>query len=136
MFLACVALATCAQSLTGFAFGLILLGLVGMLELVPLADAANVASVLTLVQASSCSRARASRSIWRRCATRPLGSGIGVVIGVLLLGWLSANVVLVLRVLLGLTILACATILLLRVRRPCASAPRAAVFVRLAWRPA
>lgn len=114
-FLLCVALATCAQTLTGFAFGLILMGLVGMLEIVPLADAANVASVLTLVQASVV--LRGSRKALDLAALRDTvtGSGIGVVAGVLLIGWLSANVVLVLRVLLGLTILACAATMLVRV---------------------
>lgn len=114
-FLLCVALATCAQTLTGFAFGLILMGLVGMLEIVPLADAANVASVLTLVQASVV--LRGSRKALDLAALRDTaaGSGIGVVVGVLLIGWLSANVVLVLRVLLGLTILACAATMLVRV---------------------
>ncbi|MDB5731934.1 MAG: hypothetical protein JWQ03_1829 [Variovorax sp.] len=113
-FLFCVAIATCAQTLTGFAFGLILMGLVGMLEMVPLADAANVASVLTLVQA--CVVLRGSRKSLDLAALRDkvLGSSVGVVAGVLLIGWLSGNVVLVLRFLLGLTILACAATMLLR----------------------
>jgi uncharacterized membrane protein YfcA len=114
LFLACVGVATCAQSLTGFAFGLILLGLVGMLQLAPLADTANVASVLTLVQASVV--LRGSRKSIDLAALRDTaaGSGIGVVVGVFLLGWLSGNVVLLLRVLLGVTILACATVLVVR----------------------
>ena len=46
--LACVALASYAQNLTGFAFGLILLGLTAVLHLASLADVANVVSVLVL----------------------------------------------------------------------------------------
>lgn len=53
LFLLCVALASCAQSLSGFAFALILLGLAGLFELAPLADLANVATVLALVNARS-----------------------------------------------------------------------------------
>jgi hypothetical protein len=115
MFLACVAVATCAQALTGFAFGLVLLGLVGVLELASLADAANVASVLTLVQAAVVLRGSRQSLDLPALRDTSLGSGIGVVVGVLLLGWLSGNVVVVLRVLLGLAILACAATLLVRV---------------------
>ncbi|MEJ8825851.1 TSUP family transporter [Variovorax humicola] len=114
LFLACVGIATCAQSLTGFAFGLILLGLVGVLHLAPLADAANVASVLTLVQASVVLRGSRKSIDLATLRDTALGSGVGVVIGVFLLGWLSGNVVLLLRVLLGITILACATALVAR----------------------
>jgi uncharacterized membrane protein YfcA len=114
LFLACVGVATCAQSLTGFAFGLILMGLVGVLRLAPLADAANVASVLTLVQASVVLRGSRKSIDLATLRDTALGSGIGVVIGVFLLGWLSGNVVLLLRVLLGVTILACAMVLVLR----------------------
>ncbi|NDZ15653.1 hypothetical protein C7T35_17345 [Variovorax sp. WS11] len=114
LFLLCVALATGAQTLTGFAFGLILLGLVGMLQLMPLADAANVVSVLSLANTFvvlTGSRRSLDLPVLRDTL---LGSGVGVVAGVLVLDWLSANVVMVLRVLLGMTILACAAILVLR----------------------
>lgn len=46
--MACVTLATLAHSLTGFAFGLILLGLVATLKLLPLGEVAVVISILTL----------------------------------------------------------------------------------------
>lgn len=114
LFLLCVALATCAQSLSGFAFSLILLGLAGLLELAPLADLANVAAVLTLANALVALR-RSGRTLdvpaFRDTA---LGSAVGILAGVLLVGWLSANVTLVLRVLLGLTVLACAIVVLLQ----------------------
>jgi uncharacterized protein len=42
LFLVCVAVATAAQTMTGFALNLILLGLVGMFHLVAVGDAANV----------------------------------------------------------------------------------------------
>lgn len=114
LFMACVAVATCAQSLTGFAFGLILLGLVEVLQLAPLADAANVASILTLVQAAVVLKSSRRSIDLPALRDTALGSGIGVVGGVLLLGGLSAGVIVLLRSLLGLTILACAAMLLLR----------------------
>jgi hypothetical protein len=113
LFLLCVALATCAQSLSGFAFALILLGLAGLLELAPLADLANVATVLGL--ANALVALRGSRRHLDMPAFRDitLGGAAGILLGVLLLGWLSVNVTLLLRVLLGLTVMACAVIVLM-----------------------
>jgi len=51
LFLACVALATYAQTMTGFAFGLVLLGLSGVFQLASVSEVANVVSVLSLVNA-------------------------------------------------------------------------------------
>lgn len=48
LFLSFVALTTYAQTMTGFAFGLVLLGLTGMLDLAPLPRVSNVVSILTL----------------------------------------------------------------------------------------
>jgi hypothetical protein len=114
LFLLCVALATCAQNLTGFAFALILLGLAGLFELAPLAEPANVATVLALANGLVALR-RSGRTLdvpaFRDIA---LGSATGILAGVLLVGWLSANVTLALRVLLGLTVIACATVVLLQ----------------------
>lgn len=62
LFLLCVALATCAQNLSGFAFALILLGLAGLLELAPLA---NVATVLALANALVALRERSSATSFR-----------------------------------------------------------------------
>lgn len=112
LFLLCVALATCAQNLSGFAFALILLGLAGLLELAPLADLANVATVLALANALVALR-RSGRTLdLPTFRDTTLGSAVGILAGVLLVGWLSANVTLVLRVLLGLTVLACAIVVL------------------------
>jgi hypothetical protein len=115
-FLACVALATCAQSVTGFALALILLGLSGLFDLAPLAEVANVATVISLCTAAVALRgARDSldRPIMRATI---MGSVFGVAAGVALLAWLSANVVMVLRLLLGLVVIACAIVVLVRAR--------------------
>lgn len=114
LFLLCVALATCAQNLSGFAFALILLGLAGLLELAPLADLANVATVLALANALVALR-RSGRTLdVPALRDTTLGSAVGILAGVLLVGWLSSNVTLVLRVLLGLTVVACAIVVLLQ----------------------
>lgn len=114
LFLLCVALATCAQNLSGFAFALILLGLAGLLELAPLADLANVATVLALANALVALR-RSGRTLdLPAFRDTTLGSAVGILAGVLLVGWLSAHVTQVLRVLLGLTVLVCAIVVLLQ----------------------
>lgn len=112
LFLLCVALASGAQNLTGFAFALILLGLAGLLELAPLADLANVATVLALAN-SIAALCRAGNTL-DVAAFRDItmGSVGGILAGVLLLGWLGTNVTLVLRVLLGLTVIVCALVVL------------------------
>jgi hypothetical protein len=115
-FLACVALATCAQSITGFALALILLGLASLFELAPLADVANVATVLSLASAAVAlrgTRHALDRGMWRQTVA---GSVFGYAAGVALLAWLSANVVVVLKLLLGVVVIACAVTVLVRAR--------------------
>lgn len=113
-FLACVALATAAQNLTGFAFALILVGLSGVFDLMPLPDAVNVAGALSLASAAVSLRGRTASIDRPALLCTAAGSLVGVGLGVLLLGWLSANVVDLLRVLLGLTVIACAASVSLR----------------------
>ncbi|HEY8360748.1 MAG TPA: TSUP family transporter [Ramlibacter sp.] len=113
-FLLCVALATCAQSVTGFALALIMLGLAGLFELAPLPDVANVATVISLLNAAIALRGSGhSLDPTMLRATVP-GSIVGVALGVALLAWLSANVVMGLRLLLGVVVIACAVVVLLR----------------------
>lgn len=113
-FLACVALATAAQSITGFALALILLGLTGLFELAPLADAANVATVLSIASAAVALRGTRRALEWSVWKPTVAGSVFGVAAGVALLAWLSANVVVLLRLLLGVVVIACALVVLLR----------------------
>ena len=113
-FLLCVVVATCAQSITGFALALILLGLTSLFELAPLADVANVATVVSLSTAAVSlrgARRHLQQDIFRFTV---VGSVFGVAAGVALLGWLSSNVVLALRLLLGVVVIACAVIVLVR----------------------
>ena len=113
-FLLCVAVATCAQSITGFALALILLGLTGLFELAPLADVANVATVMSLFTAAIALRGTRGSLDWTIVRATFTGSFVGVAVGVALLAWLSSNVVMVLRLLLGVVVIACAVIVLVR----------------------
>jgi uncharacterized protein len=113
IFLLCVTLACYIQNLTGFAFGLVLLGLTGVLHLGNIPDMTNVVSVLVLVNAVVLFSSQ--RPSFERAVLAPtlLMSLVGVLLGALLLNWLSDNILVALRLLLGLTILACAGVLLL-----------------------
>lgn len=113
-FLLCVVIATGAQSVTGFALALILLGLTGLFELAPLPDVANVATVLSLANAAIALR-RTHESVDVPVMRYTVaGSLFGVAAGVALLAWLSANVVMLLRLLLGVVVIACAIVVLVR----------------------
>ncbi|QDD65981.1 sulfite exporter TauE/SafE family protein [Herbaspirillum seropedicae] len=129
LFVLCVALATFVQSLTGFAFGLVLLGLVAMLHLAPLAVAANVVTVMVLANAAVI--VRGAPGLPRALILPSFGSSlIGVGLGACLLAWLSDHAIGVLRLALGLAILACSLLLVLRtrVRERLSSAPVFAFF--------
>lgn len=114
LFIACVAIATYAQNLTGFAFSLILLGTVAMFDIVPIAEVANAAMLLSLVNAWSHFRVHRVKPPWRLMRPVIVSSIIGVATGVALLSWLSGNALEWLRLLLGICILGCALILILQ----------------------
>ena len=111
-FLLCVALATATQGITGFALVLVLLGLTGVFDLASLPDAANVATVLGLANAAVALRGR--RHTLDRTVLQPtaIGTLAGVAMGVALLAWLNANVVVLLRLLLGVLVIASAVLVL------------------------
>jgi uncharacterized membrane protein YfcA len=116
LFIGCTAIATYVQNLTGFAFALILLGLVSVLRLASVADAANAATVLTLINAGVYFRLHGLTPQWRIMRPALPTSLIGVAVGVALLAWLSGNAVHWLRGLLGLSIVACAVLLLVHTK--------------------
>lgn len=111
LFLICAVVAGYVQNLTGFAFGLILLGMVGIMGVAPISDVANVVSVHALVNAAIFLRTARPKFDIKTIGPTLLSSLIGVVIGVLLLNWLDDSVVQILSMLLGFTIVACAVIL-------------------------
>lgn len=112
-FVLCVVVASVTQNVTGFAMALVLLGLTGLFQLAPLPDVANVAMVLGIASAPVALRG-AHDMDFRILRSTVSGSVFGVAAGVALLAWLSGSVVIVLRLLLGLVIVACAVIVLMR----------------------
>lgn len=111
IFLVFVAVAVYAQSATGFALGLILLGLVGATGVVPLTDAVNAATVLAFVNAVAfLSRQRqvvVEPSLWPAVAAAVPAA----VAGVFLMTWLAGAAHELLRLVLGVSIMACAVLL-------------------------
>ena len=106
-----------AQTLTGFALALILLGLIGATDLMPLTDAVNAVAVIVLTAALTFLYRRwllqLERSLWPAAAS----SVVGTVAGVIVLTWLAGAAYEVLRLLLGLSIVFYA-LLLWRAARP------------------
>ena len=107
-FLAFVALAVYAQALTGFALALILLGLVGATNLVPLTDAVNASTLTGFCTAWMFLHRRGSLHVERVLVPTLIASVAGVVAGALLVGWLAATAYQLLRLVLGISIVACA----------------------------
>lgn len=115
-FIACVALATYIQNLTGFAFGLVLLGLVGAFQIASLPVAANVVTMMVLANAVMVVRRRPQ--LPGRTLELILGTSlIGVASGVWMLTWLSHNASNVLRLVLGVAIVVCSFLLVARTRK-------------------
>lgn len=111
LFLLFVAFAVYSQSVTGFALALILLGLVGITDLVPLPDAANVAMVLIIVNAIMFFYRRRNARIERVLVPAVGMTFLGVLAGMALLTFLAANAYDVLKMILGFSIIACAVLL-------------------------
>ncbi|MVW79796.1 TSUP family transporter [Bordetella sp. 02P26C-1] len=116
LYLAFVALASYAQTMTGFAFALILLGLTGLFSLATLPEMVNAVNMLTLVNAVVALRGAGHELDWRMMRAPMIASLIGVVGGVMALEWIAGNAALLARALLGLTILVCALLLVIRTR--------------------
>ena len=113
-FMALVGLASFCQNLTGFAFGLIFVGVAGATGLMNIADAANVACLLSIINGASYMRAYRFEADWTLLKPMLISSVLGVIGGVLLLHWLSGNTLNGLRMLLGVVIVLCALLLLMQ----------------------
>jgi uncharacterized membrane protein YfcA len=103
-FLALVALGAYVQTLTGFAFGLVVMGGVGITGLLPLPEAAIAVSLLVLVNAAQV-LARGWRDVGRReLALMLLGSLPLLPAGYALLEWLADSNLAALQLVLGCAI--------------------------------
>jgi len=86
------------------------------MSLAPLPEVSNVVNMLTLVNALVALHGSRADLNWSLIRTPLVASLIGVAVGVFALEWISGNTVLLLRGLLGLTILACAVLLIARTK--------------------
>src|ERR1700761_5035749 len=89
IFLVFVAVAVYAQTVTGFALALILLGLVGATNLVPLTDAVNATTVMGFSTAWIYLYRNKALHIERTIVPTLAASVAGIFAGALLLGWLA-----------------------------------------------
>jgi hypothetical protein len=128
-FAAFVALGVYAQNVTGFALALILLGLVGVTELLPLPDAVNAVTVIMIVNALMFFQRRRSARIEPAIYPAVAASLVGAAAGMALLGFLAAHAYQVLRLILGGSIVVCA-LMLWRTASPYATTSGRAYF---AW---
>lgn len=112
--LLCIALASYVQCLTGFAFGLIFLALVGVFDLIPVEVAANAVSLITLSQTLLYFRETPLTDDWRVIRPAIWPSLVGVVAGLALLFWLSDSALYLLKIALGISVVGSAALLVMR----------------------
>lgn len=104
-FLALTGAAAYAQTLTGFAFGLITMGGVGLTGLLSLQDAAMIVSMLSLVNATQMLLKGWRDVAWREFRLVMVSSIPLVFVGYALLDWLAGTRADILRLILGLVII-------------------------------
>ena len=112
--LLCISLASYVQNLTGFAFGLIFLALVGVFDLIPIEVAANAVSLITLSQTFIYFREYPLTDEWRVIQPAIVPSLIGVVAGLMLLFWLNDGALYLLKIALGFAVMGSAALLVMR----------------------
>jgi len=112
--LLCVTLASYVQSLTGFAFGLIFLALVGVFDLIPVDVAADAVTLITLGQTFIYFREYPLTADWRVIRPAIWPSLGGVVAGLALLFWLNDSALYLLKIALGISVVGSAALLLMR----------------------
>lgn len=106
-----VAIAVYAQNLTGFALALILLGLVGLTNVVPLPEAVNATTVISLVNAALFLYKRRPLSIQPAIRPAVVASVAGSLVGMAVLTFLATHSFGTLRRLLGICVIGCAVLL-------------------------
>ena len=111
MFALFVGISVYASNLTGFALALVLLGLVGVTNIVPLQDAVNAVTIIIIVNALFFLHKRRPLRIQPAIKTAVATSLGGSLLGMALLTYLAANAFHVLRLLLGICVIACAALL-------------------------
>lgn len=110
-FMVFVAVSVYTSNVTGFALALVLLGLVGLTDIVPLTDAVNAVTLVIVVNAALFLYKR--RPLRIQPAMRPAvaASLLGSMAGMALLVFLATHAVDTLRMLLGICVIGCALVL-------------------------
>jgi uncharacterized membrane protein YfcA len=127
-FLLLAAAAAYVQTVTGFAFGLIMMAGVALAGLTPLPDAAAVVSLLTLANTLQMAAKGWRHIAWREWRLAVIGCVPMIAVGFALLHWLASERVDLLRLALAAAILA-ASLSVLRPPRPDSAAPRGWTYV-------
>jgi uncharacterized membrane protein YfcA len=128
-FAAVVLVAAYVQTVSGFALGLIVMGVVGAFQLAPIPFAALVVSMISLLNVGLALWGRWADVDRRRLLAAALGMAPAVLVGLVLLHWLESTWTEGLRRLLGAFILGGGILLMLRPhvrRRPSPAWPSAA----------
>jgi hypothetical protein len=112
--LLCIALASYVQNLTGFAFGLIFLALVGVFDLIQMEVAANAVTFITLIQTFIYFREYPLTDDWQVIRPAIWPSLAGVVAGLAFLFWLSDSALYLLKIALGFSVVGAAGLLVMR----------------------
>lgn len=112
-FITIALLAAFCQNLTGFAFGLILVGLTGALQIISIADAANIACILSIANNFVYLSRSPRLSFGPLLKPMLISSMIGLVFGFISLSWFSAEGINGLRLILGISIFGSAIALFL-----------------------
>jgi uncharacterized membrane protein YfcA len=116
MFLAAVAFGAYVQAVTGFALGIFVLGAVVLLDISSIAITATALNFMTLATGSVVVLPRLRSVHWRLVMMTLVGLMPMMVVGVLALNYLSAHSQLMLRLLLGLLVMAGGFVLVWRPR--------------------
>lgn len=112
--LLCIALASYVQNLTGFAFGLIFLALVGVFDLIPIKVAANGVTLITLCQTFIYFSEYPLTEEWRVIRPAIWPCLAGVLAGLTLLYLLSDSTMYMLKIALGFSVVASAGLQVMR----------------------
>ncbi|WP_315980327.1 TSUP family transporter [Aliamphritea spongicola] len=100
-----IAFATYVQTVTGFALGMIVMGTVTAINLVPIAFTAVVISAVTLINGLFALKGNLKAVDWRKVMLTTAGILPGVIAGLILLDYMSEEFSELLQLLLGITII-------------------------------